>query len=59
VTGFSLSRETRRLVIDQPFFLDAQEGSDPSLPRLEIAYRTWGTLVASSGPDQAYRTAIA
>jgi homoserine O-acetyltransferase/O-succinyltransferase len=51
VTGFSLSRETRRLVFDQPFFLDAQEGSDPSLPRLEIAYRSWGTL--APGGDNA------
>ena len=40
--GFSLSRETKRLVIDQPFFLESGE----CLPRLAIAYRTWGTLAA-------------
>ncbi|MBS1230117.1 MAG: metX [Proteobacteria bacterium] len=38
--GFSLSRETKRLVVDQPFFLESGE----VLPRLAIAYRTWGTL---------------
>lgn len=40
MTGFSLARETRRLLIEQPFFLDA----GGVLPRLEIAYRSWGRL---------------
>lgn len=40
MTGFSLSRKTRRLVIDRPFFLE----SGSTLARLEIAYRSWGTL---------------
>lgn len=42
--GFSLSRETKRLVIDQPFFLESGAESGTFLPRLAIAYRTWGTL---------------
>ena len=37
---FSLSPETKRLVIDRPFFLESGE----SLPRLTIAYRSWGRL---------------
>lgn len=37
---FSLSRETRHLAIDRPFSLE----SGDVLPRLEIAYRTWGKL---------------
>jgi homoserine O-acetyltransferase len=40
VKGFSLSRETKRLVIDQPFLLE----SGAILPHLAIAYRSWGTL---------------
>jgi homoserine O-acetyltransferase/O-succinyltransferase len=45
VKGFSLSQETKRLVIDQPFFLE----SGDVLPHLGIAYRSWGTLA----PDGA------
>ncbi|THF65162.1 homoserine O-acetyltransferase MetX [Pseudothauera rhizosphaerae] len=40
MTGFPLSRETRRLVLDQPFLLE----SGVSLPGLEIAWRSWGRL---------------
>ncbi|MFZ4538976.1 homoserine O-acetyltransferase MetX [Propionivibrio sp.] len=42
--GFSLSRETKRLVIDQPFFLDSYAETGHVLPRLGLAYRSWGTL---------------
>lgn len=42
---FSLSPETRRLSIDQPFFLD----SGTALPNLTIAYRSWGRLAADGG----------
>lgn len=44
MTGFSLSRETKRLVIDRPFFLEAGGESGIFLPRLGIAYRSWGKL---------------
>ncbi|THF67589.1 homoserine O-acetyltransferase [Pseudothauera nasutitermitis] len=47
MTGFQLSRETRRLVLDQPFLLE----SGASLPRLEIAWRGWGRL--APGGDNA------
>jgi homoserine O-acetyltransferase len=40
VTDFSVSQETRRLVIDQPFLLESGE----VLPGLEIAWRSWGKL---------------
>lgn len=42
---FRLSPDTKRLIIDQPFSLDSGE----YLPRLAIAYRTWGTLTADGG----------
>lgn len=41
--AFKLSPLTQRLVLDQPFVLD----SGAILPRLELAYRTWGTLNAA------------
>lgn len=43
MTRFELSRRTRRLALAQPFELE----SGQVLPRIEIAYRTWGEL----GPE--------
>ena len=40
MTVFRISEQTQRLVINQPFVLESGE----TLPMLEIAYRTWGTL---------------
>lgn len=42
MTPFHLSEQTRRLALGQPFVLESGE----TLPAVEIAYRTWGTLAA-------------
>lgn len=42
-----LSPLTQRWIYGQPFALESGE----TLPRLEVAYRTWGTL--ASGADNA------
>lgn len=40
MTGFRLSEKTQRLALSQPFALE----SGVTLPGVELAYRTWGTL---------------
>jgi len=40
---FKLSPQTQRLALSQPFVLE----SGQSLPRVEVAYRTWGRLNAA------------
>lgn len=43
--GFTLARETRRWVSERPFALE----SGQTLPRLQLAYRTWGRLAGDGG----------
>lgn len=44
MTRFTLSPETRRQVFDAPFLLESGE----TLPRLELAWRSWGRLNAAA-----------